>query len=193
MSAAGSGVTTAATPIDNPDAEYLAATTKIDFSGLPDGSSVDVISDDTVFVAFSQTLSKTGPVPDGWATWSSPPFSEDPNPFVLLASAGTLTMEISRPVSIFGFELEPSPFGEFEFAADFYRGDSLIESVSRTVDGFAGARLFAREDGSIDRVVITAPVDFAIAQIRYQLAPIDPALAVLFIAVLVIILALILL
>ena len=144
MSAAGSGVTTAATPIDNPDAEYLAATTKIDFSGLPDGSSVDVISDDTVFVAFSQTLSKTGPVPDGWATWSSPPFSEDPNPFVLLASAGTLTMEISRPVSIFGFELEPSPFGEFEFTADFYRGDSLIESVSRTVDGFAGARLFAR-------------------------------------------------
>ncbi|MDI9439837.1 MAG: hypothetical protein QM432_08070 [Bacillota bacterium] len=182
-----------ATPIDNPDAAYLAATTKIDFSDLPDGSSTDVISDDTVFVAFSQPLVKLGPVPDGWSTWSSPPFSEDPNPFVLSSPVSTLTLEISRPVSIFGFELEPSPFGDFEFTADFYRGDTLVESITRVVNGDGGARLFAREDGAIDRVVITGIVPFAIAQVRYQLAPIDPALAAVLIALIIVILALILL
>ncbi|WP_461357922.1 hypothetical protein, partial [Candidatus Darwinibacter acetoxidans] len=34
-----------ATPIDNPDAAYLAATTKIDIDGLPEGSSNDSITD----------------------------------------------------------------------------------------------------------------------------------------------------
>ena len=59
----------------NPDAEYLANTTKIDISGLPKGSLQSSITDGVLTVTFSNPLEKQGPVPDGWATWSSPSFS----------------------------------------------------------------------------------------------------------------------
>lgn len=58
----------AATPIDNPDAQYLAATTKIDIAGLPFGSIQDFITDGTLTVSFSTPVEKVGPVPDGWLT-----------------------------------------------------------------------------------------------------------------------------
>lgn len=67
----------AASPIENPDAAYLAATTKIDIDQFADGTTLDSISDGTLTVSFSDTVAKL-PVPDTWATWSSPPFSEDP-------------------------------------------------------------------------------------------------------------------
>lgn len=73
-------VTTAASPIDNPDAAYLAATTKIDITDLPFASSHESITDGTLTVTFSEPVVKLGPVPEGWSTWSAPPFSEDPNP-----------------------------------------------------------------------------------------------------------------
>ena len=182
-----------ATPIDNPDAAYLAATTKIDIDGLPEGSSNDSITDGILTVEFSEPLIKTGPVPDGWATWSSPPFSEDPNPFVLIASTNVLEMVLSQPVAIFGFEMEPSPFAPEEFTVEFFNGNTLVESITRVVDGDAGARLFAREDGAIDRVVITSETDFAIAQVRYQLVGGDQTFAIVLALLLLVILALILL
>lgn len=183
----------AATPIDNPDAAYLAATTKIDIAGLPDSSDQTSITDGTLTVTFSEPLNKRGPVPDGWLTWSSPPFSEDPNPYVLVASTGSLEMTLSRPVSIFGFELEPGPFAPIEFTADFYRGNDLVESITRVVDGNAGARLFAREDGVIDRVVITGGSDFAIAQVRYQLPTFEDEVFIIVVALLIILLLVLLL
>ena len=168
----------AASPIENPDAAYLAATTKIDIDQFADGTTLDSISDGTLTVSFSDTVAKLS-VPDTWATWSSPPFSEDPTPSVLSTPGNTLTLDLSRPVSIFGFELEPSPFGEFDFTADFYRGDTLVESITRVVNGDGGARLFAREDGLIYQVVIFGEVPFAIAQVRYELAPSNQALFIL--------------
>lgn len=182
-----------ATPIDNPDAAYLAATTKIDIDGLPEGSSNDSITDGILTVEFSEPLIKTGPVPDGWATWSSPPFSEDPNPFVLTASTNVLEMVLSQPVAIFGFEMEPSPFAPVEFTVEFFNGNTLVESITRVMDGDAGARLFAREDGAIDRVVITSETDFAIAQVRYQLVGGDQTFSIVLALLLLVILALILL
>lgn len=187
------GMTTAATPIDNPDAAYLAATTKIDIAELPPFSVHEAISDGILTVTFSESMTKVGPVPEGWQTWSSPPFSEDPNPFVLISPTNILTLDLSRPVSIFGFELEPSPFGEADFTADFYLGDTLVESVNRVVDGDSGARLFARMDGRIDRVVILGPSDFAIAQVRYQLDQINQTAVLVLALLLVLILLLILL
>ena len=68
-----------------------------------------------------------------------------------------------------------------------------MESITRVVDGDAGARLFAREDSAINRVVITGGSDFAIAQIRYQSAPIDAALTAAIVALIIVIVALILL
>ena len=68
---------------------------------------------------FSEPLIKTGPVHDGWATWSSPPFSEDPNPFVLIAATNVLEMVLSQPVAIFGFAMETSPNATVEFTDEF--------------------------------------------------------------------------
>lgn len=186
-------VTTAATPIDNPNAAYLAATTKIEIADLPPFSVHESISDGTLTVTFSEPMTKVGPVPDGWSTWSSPPFSEDPNPYVLISPTNVLTLDLSRPVSVFGFELEPSPFGEFDFTADFYLGDTLVESVSRVVDGNSGARLFGRTDGRIDRVVIFGPVEFAIAQVRYRLDVIEQTAILAFALLVLLVLAVILL
>lgn len=185
-------VVATATPIDNPDLNYLASTTKIDISGLTFGQLYNSISDNRLTVEFSQPLEKLGPVPDGWATWSSPPFSESPNPDILFAESNTLEMVLSRPVRVFGFELEPSPFAESEFTANFYRGNQLVESITRTVNGNAGARLYARTGTSIDRVVVEGPVDFAIAQVRYQL-PINVLFVVLLILLIIVLLLLLLL
>lgn len=128
----------AATPIDNPDAEYLAATTKIDISGLTNGNPYDAISDGTLTVNFSTSLIKAGPVPLGWATWSSPPFSEDPNPDVLVSDVATLTINLSDRVTIFGFELEPNPFAGVHYTVEYYDGDDLVESITQVVQGNAG-------------------------------------------------------
>lgn len=182
-----------ATPIDNPDAQYLAETTKIDISGLTNGVSYNSITDGTLTVTFSTSLEKQGPVPDGWATWSSPPFSEDPNPHVLISGTTTLTMELSDYVRIFGFELEPFFFDATSFTVEFFDNDDLIESITRVVEGNAGARLFAREGQPINRVVITGGDTFAIAQVRYQLASPLPFWVTLAVLILILILALILL
>ncbi|HPT82921.1 MAG TPA: hypothetical protein PLM25_03460 [Limnochordia bacterium] len=182
-----------ATPIDNPDAEYLAETTKIDISGLPFGSTQNSITDGILTVSFSTPVEKYGPVPDGWLTWSSPPFSEDPNPYVLRADTTNLVLDLSEYVTIFGFELEPFPFSAETFIVEFYDNDELIESITRVVNGNSGARLFAREGDPINRVVITGSSNFAIAQVRYQLASPIPFWTTLAALVLIVILALILL
>lgn len=104
-------------------------------------------------------------------------------------------MTLSQPVQIFGFELEPFFFGISEFTAEFYRGNTLVETITREVDGNAGARLFARTGEGIDRIVITGPEAFAIAQVRYAI--VDPenieTLIVFALLILLVVLAVILL
>jgi hypothetical protein len=159
------------TPINNPDAAYQSSTQKVDFSGVPFGTDITSVSDGIQTVTFSSAMNKRGPVPTGWATWSSPPFSETANPFVLFSNGqSVMTWTLARPSAIFGFELEPNPFEVVNFNVDFFSGASLIGSVTRAVNGNAGARLFAAQtNGAFDRVVITGGSDFAVAQIRYAL------------------------
>ena len=116
-------------PFPNPTPAYLNATTKIDISGLPFDSSNDFITDGKVTVTFDTPLIKRGPVPTGWDTWSSPPFSESANPDVLFSPQTSLTMTLSNPVRIFGFELEPDGFGTFTYTADFYF-DNVLKDPS---------------------------------------------------------------
>ncbi|TMV48775.1 hypothetical protein FE783_17170 [Paenibacillus mesophilus] len=159
------------TPIMNPDAAYQSSTQNVDFSGLPFGAQITFVADGIQTVTFSSAMNKVGPVPNGWATWSSPPFSESANPFVLTSNDATvLTWTLTRPSVIFGFELEPDPFAVIHFNVDFFSGATLIGSVTRDVNGEGGARLFAAQtNGSFDRVVITGESGFAVAQIRYAL------------------------
>ena len=98
----------AADPIMNPDEAYLANTTKIDISGLTFSASYDSISDGVLTVTFSDALQKLGPVPTSWQTWSSAILGGS-QPDVLYSPQNSLTMELSREVSVFGFELEPGP------------------------------------------------------------------------------------
>jgi hypothetical protein len=161
------------TQILDPDAAYLSATTKIDITGIPEFTSVTSITDGIQTVTFSSAMQRLQ-VGSSWSTWSSPPFSEDPAPAILYSQGSTtITMDLSVPSSIVGFELEPNPFDTFTFTAEFQSGGVTICSITRDISGNAGARLLAVELDciecpAIDRVVITGPVDFSIAQVRYQ-------------------------
>lgn len=135
------------TTTSNPgDGTYLADTCKIDaWHALPDFAPVPAVSGCGVTVTFSSLMSKRT-VPSSWATWSSPPFSESATPSVLFydGSAGpSLGMSFDMPLSIYGYEAEPNPFTLETMVADYIDGGGIHGSISRSVDGTAGARLFA--------------------------------------------------
>jgi murein DD-endopeptidase MepM/ murein hydrolase activator NlpD len=123
-------------------------------------------------VSFDKPLQKLGPVPTGWNTWSSPPYSESANPDVLYTVGQyDLMMTLSQPCTIFGFELEPNPYSSEEYDIDFIlmSGPTVVGTIAMTVHGDHGARLFAAkvDGGSFDKIVIDGTREFAIAQIRY--------------------------
>jgi hypothetical protein len=174
----------AATAIGNPDAAYLASTTKIDFSGIPDYTLVSSITDGTTTVNFATDMDKRTAPSGGWSTnWGFAPYVESGTPAVLFTSyLNTQTLTISGPtgkkaIKTFGFELQGNLFDTNEFTADFYNGTTLIGSVTRTVSTPDGARLFAicvGKEGPITSVHVywtgsgNDPLGFAIAQVRYD-------------------------
>lgn len=154
----------------NPEDEYVDGTSLIDISGLSDYNNYDSITDGTVTVDFSQSLGKRT-VPDNWATWSSPPYSETAYPD-LMYSSSVVTLSLSEPVGTFGFELEPNLFGSFNFTVKYYSNGNLLGSIKRTATGDHGARLFAAQTKTypIDEIVISydgSPSGFCIGQFRY--------------------------
>jgi hypothetical protein len=158
--------------ISQPDAAYLAATKKIAISEIPLGTDVGSITDSVQTVAFSAPMTKRGPVPILWSTWSSPPWSETPNPDVLFSRGATsLSLDLSVHASIFGFELEPNPFGFRDFIVTFVftAGPEVVGAITKTITGSSGARLIAAlADTPVDQVTIIGSSDFAIAQVRYN-------------------------
>jgi hypothetical protein len=164
--------------IVNPDATYQASTTKIDITA-PDFTTVTFINDANLTINFD-AMRDVHTVPNGgWASWSSPPFSESSTPRVLSAfqydpTATTLTLTFSQPLSTFGAEAEPDPFAVHPITANFFNGGVSVGMISLNVDGNAGARLFAASATGGDQftsVVFTSDVDFALAQFRYVLVP----------------------
>ena len=159
--------------ISEPDAAYQAATTKIDISALGYNSQHEFITDGTLQVTFSSPMLKRGPVPRGWTTWSAPPFSENATPDVLASNGATsMTWTFDRTVGTFGFELEPNLFQDQEMTVDFVfsLNNVIVGTIQRTVNGQAGARLFAAKttDVPFNRIDIMGG-EFAVAQIRYAL------------------------
>lgn len=163
------------TQIVSPDAAYVAGTTKIDITGIPEFTfPVDSITDGTLTVSFSSSMVRLQ-VGSSWASWGSPPDTESATPPILYSNgAASLTMSLSSPVSTFGFEAEPNPFADEDFTVDFklFSGPTLVGTVSRTINGLAGARLIAGTSDStqFDRIELTSTADFAIGQVRYHLA-----------------------
>lgn len=166
--------------IGTPDAAYVAATTLVDISAVPDETLLGSITHGTQTVTFSSTMEKRQ-VGVSWATWNSPPAVETATPHILFSTANALTLNLAVPSMTFGFELEPNRRETFAFTAHFYSGGGTVleGSVTRTVNGNAGALLFAARSlgAPIDQVRISAvgePVGFAIARVRYQsLIPVE--------------------
>ena len=154
----------------SPDSLYLSSTTLIDISGIPEFTSLTSVTDGTQTVSFSGTVQKRQ-VGSSWLTWGSPPATESSTPPVLFYTGDSLTLSLSSPSSIFGFELEPNNFSQFSYTASYYSGASLLGSINRSPDGSAGALLYAASTRDITRVEIsatgTSSQGFAIAQLRY--------------------------
>jgi len=167
--------------ISYPDYWYLATTTKISLSYIPDYNTVGSVTDGFETVTFSSAMEK---VPrNGINNWGVPPYTEDPNkPETLYSGSTAMTWTLSRPAKIFGFELMPNAFGTYTYKVDFYSGSALAGSITRTITvpgpplgpSYQGARLFAAivSEAGIDRAVITSlsgnTLGFLVAQIRYQ-------------------------
>jgi hypothetical protein len=164
------------TTVSEPDGTYLSTTAKSDFAGLDNFTQVTSVSDGTLEAAFSTEMSKrqAGVTGGGWAYWGALPAVESTTPAVLYTQgADTLSIVLSQPVAMFGFELEPNWFDTYNFTAEFRRSGATVGTVTRLITSNQVALLFAASsDAGIDEVVITSDVefgDFAIAQLRYQL------------------------
>ncbi|MHB8127873.1 MAG: hypothetical protein ACYDEX_02630 [Mobilitalea sp.] len=169
-------------PISNPELAYLATTSKISLSNIPNSAVVHLVTDGFQTIAFSSGMRKISPT--GINNWGVPPFTEDSMPETLISGNFTNSMiwELSRPSKIFGFELMPNLFGTFTYRVNFFSGTILTGSITRiiTVPGppigpaTQGARLFAAiTDGpGFDRIEITSlsgnTLGFLVAQVRYQ-------------------------
>jgi hypothetical protein len=164
-------------PIAQPTPTYTSETTLLDFSAL-DYDIVSQISDGTLTVSFlsggSPTLMDVDVVPDNWATWGSPPATENSTPSVLDSDSGysDVVLSFSSPLEIFGVELEPDDMSTHTITATFYDGETPVGSVQQSVSGDAGALLFAASGGPFDSVDISSDIDVGMADVRYELAPI---------------------
>jgi hypothetical protein len=174
-------------PIALPDAAYTSSTTLIDISGLPNSPlppalpPITSVTNGIQTVSFDQNVYKNAVGAD-WATWGSPPFTETGTPPILFQIASnTLQMFLSVPSTTFGFELQ----GAIEnvtsaFNVEFFVGNTPVGNVTLSVNGFAGARLFAGRttDSPFTSVTITntdrTAGGFAIANLRYTPVP-EPA------------------
>lgn len=168
--------------ISSPTAEYLAATTRFDIPGEYDATFTSLTSGSLTLTFNIPGFKRVAPG-GGWATWSAGPESEraaDGTLDVLyFGDASKLGMQLSRPVSIFGFEMEPNPLEVKTFNAYFYHQGNLVGSISREVNGDSGSRLFAFQ-GTIDAVQFNGESDFAAGAFRFADATVpEPSSVVL--------------
>lgn len=167
---AGTSAFAQLTTISSPTSSYTGATTLFTIA-VPDGTAVPSLTagGETVTFTASPTLTAHTVPNGGWATWNSPPLTESATPRVLTNySSTTVTLTFSAPIGVFGCEVEPDPFSAHTITATYMNGISTIGSVSRSVNGSAGALLAAASSAQpITSVVITSDVDFAMAQLRF--------------------------
>ncbi len=161
------------TPIAQPTAAYVAANALMPIT-VSDGTVMTSVSNAGETVNFSPSLT-AATVPTTWSTWNSPPSTESNTPRVASSGGGlTETLTLATPASTFGFEAEPSAFGAYAITATYFSGATQIGQLSQSVNGNAGALLFAGTTTSpntqpITSVVVTAPAGsggFALANFR---------------------------
>ncbi|HWJ30663.1 MAG TPA: hypothetical protein VNS32_29285 [Flavisolibacter sp.] len=162
--------------IQFPDSSYTRATKKIDITGLTEFQSYKSVTDGNQTFSFSYDLLKETAF-SSWNTWSSPPYSESIQAAILFTGFMDvpLTINLTKPSTTVGFELEPNAYVISTFSVEFYSGSTLVGTIIQDVDGYYGARLFAATSKSkaFDRIQIKVidgiyPSGFAIANLRYS-------------------------
>jgi hypothetical protein len=177
-------------PISLPDASYLSGTTKLTINA-PNAYFVGALSDSTVTASFSAGGGYFPPISAStFASWSSPPYSESSDPGQVLYYSDaylpgrSLYISFSRPLQTFGVEIEVELWNTTgPITATFFNGAASVGSITQTIGGFQGARLFAAhtDTGVFDSVVIYDPSSssgFGIGQFRYEVVP-EPTTAAL--------------
>jgi hypothetical protein len=156
-------------PIAQPGkSKYTKKTCKFDLSGIADFTQVSSLEQCGQTVTISPTTEKRS-VPGSWATWGSPPDTEDAFPHILYTVGATsVTLKFSKASKIGGIEAEPNPFEVHSFDATFSKGSKARGTVHRDdVDGNAGAKLLAaKSKKKWDTITISSDVDFSFGQIR---------------------------
>lgn len=161
--------------LSTPTPSYLANTNLISFSD-PDEALIDAISGSGLTLQFTSAM-RASTVGNNWASWGSPPDTESAVPRVLWSGLDddfmpvtSMTLLLSHAVSIFGFEAEPGPTEFHALEVSFFAKGILLERITRSVNGDAGARLFAAQapPGELfDAVTVTSDVDWAVGQFRF--------------------------
>lgn len=162
-------------PILTPNSDYVNGTTLMSLSGYGIGDTVQFLNNGSQIVEFVPTVTKSVVDPDNWETWGSPPATESSNPEILIhGTTSLLELKLSTASKTFGFELQGAAFNEATFLVSFFDNTNLVGSIERTVNGNAGALLFAGYAPNIafNRIEITNPGGisdgWAIANIRYS-------------------------
>jgi len=89
----------------------------------------------------------------------------------------SLNINFSQPLQTFGAEIEIERWNATSpITATFYNGITPVGSITQTIGGIQGARLFAAHTDTafFDRVVISdpsSPSGFGIGQFRYAVVP----------------------
>ena len=145
---------------------------------ISDGSSFSSITDGNETVSFSQSMTAATSPSSGWFTqWGTSPSVELANTKLSYETgSNTLTLNFSKPDTVFGLELAPDSFQSVPMTATFYDGGNNVGSITQTVNytAGAGALLFAAATNQeFTNVVLSEPIGssgIAIAQVRYNIA-----------------------
>ena len=154
---------------------YTSKTCVINLNAIPDLTVVNSVTGCGVKVHFSVPMQKRTVPAGGWAAWGSPPNTETSTPKVLWTQSGVtqVVLTYSATKRIVGVEADPEAGSLHTIKATFRRlSGSKIGTISRDVNGFTDAKLFAgkvkstAKSARVKTLTLSSDDDFAIARIR---------------------------
>jgi hypothetical protein len=153
---------------------YTSKTCVISLNAITDLDVVNSVTGCGVTVHFSVPMQKRT-VPGDWAAWGTPPNVETATPRVLWTQSGVtqVVLTYSATKRIIGVEADPESGSLQTIDATFRRlSGSKIGTISRAINGFTDARLFAgkvkstKKSARVKTLTLSSVDDFAIARIR---------------------------
>lgn len=175
------------TQILTPDDAYVNSTRLMDLSVLTSHYVTGSVEDKRLKLTFTDSVMMMPGYPNGWtALWNSKPFVEQDAPDVLYTQQrNRLTIQLSKYVETFGFELAPNLYDAYEFTVGFYdsKENPPVATLTQSAATPMGAKLFAVKSKRPFNVIeisfngdndsANQPYGFAIANIRYILCKED--------------------